>query len=70
MIIELSNPRAAGPGDPEGLIVVAQNNIITTREVVAGQVRPMGETVPEGNFEDALADHLRFLAAAGFEVVG
>lgn len=70
MIIELENPTAAGPGDPEGMIVVAQNGVITTRKIIDGNPEPYREITPEGDFEDALANHLKFLTAAGFEVVG
>ena len=68
MIIELENPAAVGTGDPEGMIVVAQKGVITTRKVVGGKVEPYREVAPEGDFEEALANHPNFLVAAGFKV--
>jgi hypothetical protein len=69
MIIELTNPTAKGPGDPEGMIVVAQHDTITTRKIINGEPVPYREIVPEGDFNEALTNHLTFLHAAGFREV-
>jgi hypothetical protein len=69
VIIELENPTAVGPGDPQAMIVVAQNGTIVTKKVIDGQVSLYREQTPEGDFEEALGAHLTFLVAAGFKVV-
>ncbi len=69
MIIELTNPTAAGPDDPNAMIVVAQGDTITTRKVIGDRVVPYREVTPDGDFNQALADHLAFLNAAGFREV-
>lgn len=70
MVIELENSRAAGPDDPEGIVVVAQNGVITVKKILSGDVVPFQEFAPDGDFDEALADKLNFLTAAGFQVVG
>lgn len=65
MIIELKNPRACGPDDPEGMIVVAQRGVLITKKIVDGKAVPFQEDAPD-DVESALAAKLEFLRSAGF----
>ena len=69
MIIELENPRALGPDDPRGIVIVAQGGVITTRKVTDKGVMPFEEITPEGDFEEALAAKIDFLTTVGFQIV-